>query len=107
MYWYSIAPLAGIWKSVGISTIMSGLRFQPSTNCLGAGRSFASPSGAPLSAQEASVAICSAVSLRSLEKWPTLGSANQGGIFCVTTAALIALAHGRASVYVSSDMGAT
>jgi len=45
---------------------------------LGAGRSFASPSSAPLSAHEASVAICSAVAAAEfsfLLALPTLGAA--------------------------------
>src|SRR5665213_1403144 len=52
-------------------------------------------------------AISSGLNRRSLAKCPYLGSANHGGIFCAITAALSALAQGRASEYVSSDMGAT
>src|ERR1019366_10175695 len=85
---------------------MSGLRFQPSLNFTGAGASFGLPSGAPLSAHAERVAISFALRRRSLRKWPTLESANHGGIFCVTTAALMAFAQGRESVYVRRDIGA-
>ena len=43
----------------------------------------------------------------SLENSPNRGSANHGGISRETTFALMARAHGRASRYDSSDIGAT
>ena len=43
----------------------------------------------------------------SLENVPNRGSANHGGISRETTFALMARAHGRASRYDSSDIGAT
>src|SRR6185369_9074802 len=102
-----MVPLAGIGNASGISITMSGLIFQPAAKVSGAGLSLASPSGAPLSAHAEITSISSGLKRRSLAKCPYFGSANQGGIFCVTTAALSALAQGRASEYVSSDMGAT
>ena len=51
-------------------------------------------------------AISPALSERSFEKCPYFGSANQGGIFLVSTSARIDLAHGRASLKVSSEKGA-
>ena len=93
-----MVPVAGTWNGLGISTMMSGLIFQPSWKVSGAGLSLASPSGAPLSTQAVSVAMSSALSVRSFSKCPTLGSASHGGIFLETTAALIALAQGRASL---------
>src|ERR1017187_5039727 len=101
-----MVPVAGSWKAFGISITTSGLIFQPSWKVLGAALSLASPSGAPLSTHATRVWICASLSLRSLAKWPILGSANHGGIFWLTTAALMALAHGRASVQVRSDIGA-
>src|SRR5258708_3408751 len=99
--------LAGSWTASGISITISGLSFQPLRNSLGAGLSLASPSRAPLSAQAERILISSWLRRRSFAKWPYFGSANHGGIFCVSTAAFIALAHGRASEYVITDMGAT
>src|SRR5215470_638298 len=81
--------------------------FQPSRNCFGAGASLGSPGLAPPSTHETRVLICAGVSLRSLEKCPYCGSAYHGGIFWFTTAIFMAIAQGRASSYVSSDMGAT
>src|SRR4029079_5746814 len=92
---YSTVPRAGIGKGFDILSTRSGRMFQPSLNATGAGLSLASPSGAPLSAQTDSVAISALVKPFSLVKWPYLGSANQGGIFLLTTAALMALAQGR------------
>src|SRR5258706_6921633 len=102
-----MVPLAGIGNADGISTTMSGLIRHPSGKVFAGGLSFASPSGAPLSAHVEIMAISCEVRRRSLVKCPYFGSANHGGIICVTTAALSALAHGRASAYVSSDIGAT
>src|SRR5437868_1625769 len=92
--------------SFGISMTMSGLRPQPSTNFIGAGASFASPSSAPPSAHAASVLIVASFNVRSFAKWAYAGSANHGGIWRFTTAVLIAFAHGRVSLYVMKDIGA-
>jgi hypothetical protein len=93
---YSTVPFGGTATSVGISTTRSGFgMFHPSIHRTGAGRSFASPSGAPASAHAASVFTSAWLRLRSFEKCPYCGSANHGGIFLLNTAALIALAHGR------------
>src|ERR1700682_1868504 len=102
-----MVPVAGRLNGLGISITMSGLIFQPSWKVSGAGLSFASPSVAPWSAQETKVLMSAWLSRRSLAKWPYCGSANQGGIFWLTTATFIAFAQGRASLYVSSDIGAT
>src|SRR5947207_12086248 len=80
--------------------------FQPSTNRAGFGARFGSPSGAPLLAQETSVSMSDAESERSLENLPKCGSAYHGGIRLRITASRIAFAHGRASRYVSRDIGA-
>ena len=63
---------------------------------MGGGASFASPCGAPLSAHLAIVSMSLCFKEGSFEKCPYCGSANQGGIFRVTTAAFMALAQGRA-----------
>src|SRR5688572_18801502 len=102
-----MVPDAGIGKAFGISTTMSGLRFQPFSNVSGAGASLGFPAGAPASAHLPSMSISRALSRRSLEKCPYAGSANHGGIFLEVTAVLIARAQGRACSYVSSDIGAT
>src|SRR5229473_7493387 len=94
----SITPVAGTSNS-GPSRMMSGWISQPPVgNCLGAGASLASPSGAPRSAHVTSVSISLCFKERSFEKWPYLASANHGGIFRAATANLIALAHGRTSL---------
>ena len=53
------------------------------------------------------VSICSSLRLASFENSPKRGSANHGGISRASTFALMARAHGRASRYESSDIGAT
>src|SRR6266496_1392250 len=80
--------------------------FHPSTNSSGFGRSFGSPSGAPASTHFTSVSRSACDIERSLRKWPNCGSANHGGIFWVRTACFMALAQGRASLYVSIENGA-
>ena len=71
--------------------------FQPSTGHLtGGGASAGSPAGAPLFAQATIVSISACFNERSLSKCPYSGLANQGGIFFVATAFLMALAQGRA-----------
>src|SRR5581483_6260804 len=85
----------------------SGLICQPSGHTTGGGASFASPSGEPPSAHFAMVSISLGFSEWSFKKCPTCGSANHGGIFRRATAAFIALAQGRTSLYVKKDIGAT
>src|ERR1700683_3021648 len=92
---HSTMPLAGTLNS-GMSTITSGLTCHPfSGHATGAGSSFASPWRAPVAAHLDITSMSSCGSVRSFLKWPTPGSANHGGIFRETTAAFIALAHGR------------
>jgi hypothetical protein len=91
-----MVPRAGSSNGFGISTMMSGLMFQPLLNVSGAGASASFPAGAPASAHALSVAISRSTRRRSLAKWPMLGSANHGGICLLVTAALMARAHGRA-----------
>src|SRR5204862_6531493 len=66
----------------------------------------ASPCGAPPASQDAMVFTSASESRGSLRKWPNLGSACHGRIFRDTTAALIALAQGRALSYVNRENGA-
>src|SRR5258708_3556158 len=80
--------------------------FQPSAYSRGLGASFRSPSLAPPSTHATSVSISCLLSERSSAKCPYCGSANHGGIFLVTTSDLIALAHGRASLYEINENGA-
>src|SRR5438445_11477615 len=87
--------------------MMSGLgMLQPSTKCFGAGISFAFPIGAPSSTHPTSVSISVRASEGLFANLPNCGSANHGGILRSITAPLIALAHGRACSYVSSENGA-
>ena len=67
-----------------------------------------SPRGAPASAQAPMTAISSSVSeMSSLNRWtPMFFSMNQGGISRSAVFCFIALAHGRASSYVTNDIGA-
>lgn len=77
---------------------MSGVMFHPSVNLTGAGVSFGSPSAAPLSAHADRRSRSARVSRAAFENlWSYSGSTCHGGIFCVSTAALIARAHGLAS----------
>ena len=98
-----MVPRAGTLYGLGISITTSGLMFHPSRHSMGGGMSFGSPSGAPASTHATSVLTSASVSLRSFAKWPNRGSANHGGIFFVSTASLIDLAHGRVLSYVRSD----
>src|SRR5690348_8347588 len=96
-YSYGMVPVAGTANGFGISKITSGFPIrQPLAKTIGFGPLFGSPAGVPDSAQAASVAMSASLSLRSFANLPTFGSANQGGIFFVTTAWRIALAQGRA-----------
>src|ERR1700721_2896788 len=92
-------------KGLGNLKMRSGRIFQPSRKATAAGLSLAAPSGAPLFAQAVRVAISASERWRSLVKCPYLGSANQGGIFLLRTATLMALAQGRVPSYVRNGMG--
>src|SRR3984957_21159644 len=87
-------------------TTMSDLICQLSANTGAGGKSFASPSLAPVRAQASMVAVSASLNRGSFMKSPTLGSACQGGILRCTTASRIIRAHGRASLNVISDIGA-
>jgi hypothetical protein len=107
-YWYSMVPAVGTSNAFGISKITSGFPIvQPSTNRAGGGASLASPSAAPRSAHADNVSISARESDRSFANFPTCGSAGQGGIRRTITASRIAFAHGRVSLYVMKDIGAT
>jgi hypothetical protein len=94
-----MVPCAGTLNGCGISRIMSGFpMFQPSRKASGAGAFAGSPSRAPASAQRAMMSISASVRRRSFPKWPTDGSACQGGMVRLTTARFIADAQGRASL---------
>src|SRR5215470_9451066 len=96
-----------MWKGSTISKIKSGLPIaQPSVNCGTFGKSALLPSGAPPSTQSLIVATSASLKLGSFENLPTAGSAPHGGISRATTFCLTARAHGRASSYVISDIGA-
>src|SRR6476469_7341867 len=84
------------------------LQPESSFQTLGAGMSLGSPFGAPAETHARIVSICSSLSDRSfLNFWmPTVLSMCQGGICRAPTRAAIDLAHGRASSYVISDIGA-
>ena len=79
-----------------------------SVNSRGGGMSAGFPRGAPTSTQAAIVAISAFFSDRScLKLWmPTVLSIVHGGISRLTTFVLIDRAQGRASSYVSNDIGA-
>src|SRR5436853_6984471 len=102
-----MVPVAGSSNAFGISTITSGLMFQPFSNFFAGGASFGLPAGAPASAHAASVSISRDASLRSLLNTPASGSANHGGICFACVLVLIDRAHGLASSYEISDIGAT
>src|SRR3954468_20484835 len=72
----------------------------------GATRSARSPSGAPAFAHLTMVSFSAALRRRSFRNSPCAGSACHGGIAPFPTWVAIDLAHGRASLYVRSDIGA-
>src|SRR3989442_202137 len=74
----------------------------------GRGISLISPSGAPESTHRTMVSIWSCVRDMSFLNFctPTVGSICHGGIWRVMTRSRMALAHGRVSSYLTSDMGA-
>src|SRR5215467_13014700 len=94
----------------GILTMTSGLICHVArlANSRGFGRSAGFPSGAPESTHFTIVSISLSLSEGSfLNFWmPTCLSMNHGGISRVETLVLIDRAHGRASLYVSNDIGA-
>src|SRR6185436_1290866 len=64
------------------------------------------PSGAPAFAHATIVSFSAWLKRRSLRNWPWEGSACHGGIVPLLTWVAIDFAHGRASLNVSSDIGA-
>ena len=97
-------------NSTGISRTRSGSvpLVQPVVSFGAGGMSAALPFTAPPSTHAAIVSISFCVRLMSLRIGSVcVMSAPQGGISRATTLVLIALAHGRASSYDSSDIGAT
>src|SRR5215831_5405197 len=95
----------------GVDTIRSGLPIAHSyafSNAGVGGMSAGLPFGAPPSTHFTIVAICSSLSDgSSLNFWmPTLRSMNHGGISRCEIFVLMDRAHGRASSYVVSDIGA-
>src|SRR5687768_9520987 len=103
-----MVPRAGIENGSFISNTASGLpMLQPSAANVGtAGRSPSLPFGAPASTQARMVSISLSVSRGSFLKVPCDGSAPQGGMVRVATRLRIDFAHGRASSYLISDIGA-
>src|SRR5438552_9175466 len=91
-------PFAGTSRW-GSSTTTSGRIAHPSAgHSTGGGASLGLPSAAPPSTHLARISISFCFNERSFVKWPYFWSANQGGIFLIVTAALIAFAQGRASL---------
>src|SRR5471032_1331085 len=100
-------PLAGTSAGADIDSTASGVPMcQPSVNTGGAGRSRASPSSEPPPTHAAIVASSWSERRRLLANSPNAGSAPHGGIARSMTALRIALAHGRASLTLVSDIGA-
>src|SRR5436190_20940028 len=111
MFFQVSGAFAGIARSFGISTIRSGvpmLHLSLSSNLRGLGMSAGSPLGAPESTHCAIVAISRSESATLFLNllMPMFGSMCHGGMLRRTTFSLIAFAHGRASSYVTKDMGA-
>src|SRR6266852_2057832 len=73
----------------------------------GAGRSAGLPSGAPAFTHCTIVFFSASLRRRSLRNSPCEGSACHGGIVPFDTRVSIDFAHGRASLNVSNDIGAT
>src|SRR5262247_2397696 len=85
----------------------SGAPSSHSVSYFGAGGMSAGlPSGPPALPQATSVALSFSDSRRSLTNSPCDGSACHGGIAPFPTCVAIDFAHGRASLYVRSDIGA-
>src|SRR5437879_7503122 len=105
-YLYSTWPLAGSgYSSVIVMTASGWPIIQPSAYFGCGGRSFGSPSGAPSLTHWRIVSLSLADSRRSLRYSPCAGSACHGGIVPLLTRVAMDLAHGRASAYLSSDIG--
>src|SRR2546425_2013565 len=107
---YRSGPAGGI-LNVGYFTIRSGVPIVHAvlSICLGGGGMSAGfPCGAPESTHLTMVAISASLSEGSLLNFwmPMVRSMNQGGISRAEILVLIARAHGRASLYVSKDIGA-
>src|ERR1700733_793163 len=103
-----MVPLAGTRNGLAALKTASGLagKFQPWGQTRGGGAWRGSPSGAPESAQRASVSRSDALNERSLENLPQHGSANHGGIFFAKTWVRIDLAQGRTWPKVRNGIGA-
>jgi hypothetical protein len=101
-----MSPLAGSDTVCGIFKTKSGLGIlQLPSQCRG-GASFLSPVGDFASVHATSTAISAGVSDGSFENFPTLESANHGGMDLSCVARRIAAANGRVSSYVSNGIGA-
>src|SRR5262245_22913900 len=106
-YIYGTVPSAGTLNGFCILNTWSGFPIvQPSVKVGAAGRSARLPSGAPASAHATTASMSACFRLTSFAYLPTVGSAPHGGICRDATFCLIARAHGRASSYVRSDIGA-
>src|SRR5262245_56369230 len=106
-YWYSTVPVAGILYDSCMEKTASGLPIvQPSAISGSFGMSLSSPFGAPPSTHARIVATSLSLSRGSFLNTPCAGSAPQGGMVREATRVRIAFAHGRASSYFSSDIGA-
>src|SRR5580658_3073657 len=102
-----MVPDSGTAYGFSILSTTSGLPIsQPAANVGTGGRSLGSPLGAPRSTQATSVSFSRSVNRRSFEKVPRGSVACHGGIRPVAICALIDLAHGLASSYDVSDIGA-
>src|SRR5688500_9161221 len=103
-----MVPRAGIWYGSFISNTTSGWPMvQRSAANLGeAGRSLSLPFGAPASTHAGIGSICLSLRRGGFLKTPCAGSAPHGGTVRVATRLRIDRAHGRASSYLISDIGA-
>src|SRR5216117_2116842 len=111
MSFHQSGPVAATVTGSGVEITRSGgpmVHSFAAANVGGAGRSAGLPRGAPASIHRAMVAISASASDRSsLNFWiPTFRSMYQGGISRVDTFCRIDRAQGRASSYVSNDIGA-
>src|SRR5437867_6588295 len=93
-------------RNSGPVTTTSGLICHPSAgHSTGGGASFGSPCGAPASAHFTIVSMSACLSERSLANTPCCGSANHGGIWRLSTLALMARAQGRVLSYETIENG--
>ena len=95
-------------RSGGPPNCSAKYHFDASGHSRGGGMSAGSPPGAPPSTQRTTVSISASVSDRSFLNavMPTVRSRCHGGICRVETRSRIDRAHGRASWYVTRDIGA-